>query len=144
MRSRMAWAIFVLVLVLIGVALMRFNLTALHEPGPAETRLANLSKRYFIHRASRPEFLRAPRTPKQALKEAVHTTDSIAAYVMRTMAAHKDRWGSGCTHAHPISRARRCRATPTRSCFGLSRMESASRECRLSVTSRPQIMFGIS
>ena len=52
MRSRMAWAIFVLVLVLIGVALMRFNLTALHEPGPAETRLANLSKRYFIHRAS--------------------------------------------------------------------------------------------
>ena len=53
MRSRMAWAIFVLVLVLIGVALMPFNLTALYEPGPTETRLANLSKRYFIHRASR-------------------------------------------------------------------------------------------
>ena len=35
MRSRMAWAIFVLVVVLIVIALMRFNLTALHEPGPA-------------------------------------------------------------------------------------------------------------
>jgi mono/diheme cytochrome c family protein len=35
------------------IALMRINLTALHEPGPAETRLANLSKRYLIYRASR-------------------------------------------------------------------------------------------
>jgi|SRR5581483_4121908 len=53
MRSRMAWAISVLVVVLIVIALMRFSLTALREPGPAETRLANLSKRYFIYRASR-------------------------------------------------------------------------------------------
>ena len=43
------------------------------------------------------ELLRAPKTPKQALKEAVHTTDSIAAYVMPTMVGHNDRWGSGCT-----------------------------------------------
>jgi mono/diheme cytochrome c family protein len=53
MRQRILWAIVVLVVVLIGIAVMRFNLTALHEPGPAETRLANLSKRYFIYRASR-------------------------------------------------------------------------------------------
>ena len=53
MRQRILWAIVVLAVVLIGIALMRFNLTALHEPGPAETRLANLSKHYFIHRASR-------------------------------------------------------------------------------------------
>jgi mono/diheme cytochrome c family protein len=53
MRSRTAWTIFVLVVVLIVIALMRFKLTALQEPGPAETRLANLSKRYFIYRASR-------------------------------------------------------------------------------------------
>src|SRR5438477_10032955 len=89
------------------------------------------------------KFLRAPRTPKQALKEAVHTMDSIAAYVMPTMAGHNDRRGGGCTHAHPISRASRCRGTPTRSCFGLSRMESAAPECRLSVTARLQLMFGI-
>ena len=50
----------------------------------------------------------------------------------------------GCTRAHPISRASRCRATQTRSCFGLFRMESVSPECRLSVASRPQIMCGIS
>ena len=53
MRSRLVWAIVVLAGVLIGIALMRFNLTALHEPGPNETRLANVSKRYFIYRASR-------------------------------------------------------------------------------------------
>ena len=44
MRSRMAWAIFLFVVVLIVIALMSFNLTALHEPGPVETRVANLSK----------------------------------------------------------------------------------------------------
>ena len=48
------------------------------------------------------------------------------------------------TLAHPISPASRCGATPTRSCFGSSRMESASPECRLSVASRHRIMFGIS
>jgi len=53
MRQRILWAIVVLVVVLIGIAVMRFNLTALHEPGRDETRLANLSKRYFIYRASR-------------------------------------------------------------------------------------------
>jgi len=53
MRQRILWAIVMLAVVLMGIALMRFNLTALHEPGPSETRLANLSKRYFIYRASR-------------------------------------------------------------------------------------------
>ena len=52
MRLRILWAIVVLAAVLIGIALMRFNLTALHPPGPVETRLANLSKRFFIYRAS--------------------------------------------------------------------------------------------
>ena len=53
MRLRILSAIVVLVLVLIGIGLVRFNLTALPEPGPRETRLADLSKRYFIYRASR-------------------------------------------------------------------------------------------
>ena len=53
MRSRMAWAISVLVVVLIMIELKRFNLTARREPGPTEARLANLAKRYFIDRASR-------------------------------------------------------------------------------------------
>ena len=53
MRSRMAWAISVLVVVLIMIELKRFNLTARREPGPTETCLANLAKRYFIDHASR-------------------------------------------------------------------------------------------
>ncbi len=68
----------------------------------------------------------------------------IAASVIPTMAGHNDRRGSGCTHAHPISQASRFRATPTRSFFGSSRMESASPGCRLSVKSRLRITFGIS
>jgi mono/diheme cytochrome c family protein len=68
MRSRMAGAIFVLVLVLIVIALMRFNLTALHEPGRAETRLATSSKRYFIYRASRHGIPPRPQDTKASIE----------------------------------------------------------------------------
>ena len=64
----MAWTIFVLVVVLIVIALMRFNLTALHEPGRAETRLANLSKRYFIYRASRHGIPPRPQDTKASIE----------------------------------------------------------------------------
>ena len=68
MRQRILWAIVVLVVVLIGIAVMRFNLTALHEPGPAETRLANLSKRYFIYRASRHGIPPRPQDTKASIE----------------------------------------------------------------------------
>jgi mono/diheme cytochrome c family protein len=68
MRSRMAWAISVLVVVLIVIALMRFNLTAQREPGPAETRLANLSKRYFIYRARRHGIPPRPQDTKASIE----------------------------------------------------------------------------
>jgi mono/diheme cytochrome c family protein len=68
MQSRMACTIFVLVVVLIVIALMRFNLTALHEPGRAETRLANLSKRYFIYRASRQGIPPRPQDTKASIE----------------------------------------------------------------------------
>ena len=53
MQSRMAWTIFVLVVVLIVIALMRFSMTALRDPGRRETRVSNLAKRFFIRNASR-------------------------------------------------------------------------------------------
>ena len=68
MRQRIVWAIVVLAVVLIGMALMRFNLTALHEPGPTETRLANLSKRYFIYRASRHGIPPRPQDTKASIE----------------------------------------------------------------------------
>jgi mono/diheme cytochrome c family protein len=52
MRFRILWMIAVVLVVLIGVALARFDLAALHEPGPVETSLANLPKHFFIYRAS--------------------------------------------------------------------------------------------
>jgi mono/diheme cytochrome c family protein len=64
----MAWAISVLVVVLIVIALMRFNLTAQREPGAAETRLANLSKRYFIYRASRHGIPPRPQDTKASIE----------------------------------------------------------------------------
>jgi mono/diheme cytochrome c family protein len=68
MRPRMAGTISVLVMVLIVIALMRFNLTAQREPGPAETRLANLSKRYFIYRASRHGIPPRPQDTKASIE----------------------------------------------------------------------------
>jgi mono/diheme cytochrome c family protein len=68
MRSRMAWAILVLVVVLIVISLMRFNLTALHQPGPTETRLANLSTRYLIYRASRHGIPPRPQDTKASIE----------------------------------------------------------------------------
>jgi mono/diheme cytochrome c family protein len=68
MRSRMAWTILVLVVVLIVISLMRFNLTALHPPGPTETRLANLSTRYLIYRASRHGIPPRPQDTKASIE----------------------------------------------------------------------------
>ena len=52
MGSRIAWAIVVLAVVLIAIASIRFNLSALPEPGPFETSVSNRGKRFFVHRAS--------------------------------------------------------------------------------------------
>jgi mono/diheme cytochrome c family protein len=64
MRSRLAWTIFVLVavtvVVMIVIAVMRFNLTALAEPGAVETRTATLAKDFVIRRASRRGIPRRP------------------------------------------------------------------------------------
>ena len=53
MRLRIVWAVIGLVTVLIVIALMRFNLSALRDPGPVETALSNRAKRFFISQASR-------------------------------------------------------------------------------------------
>jgi cbb3-type cytochrome c oxidase subunit III len=53
MRSRIEWTILVLGVVLILIVLIRFNLSALPEPGRLETRFSDLAKRFFIRRASR-------------------------------------------------------------------------------------------
>jgi mono/diheme cytochrome c family protein len=53
MRSRTAWTILVLAVVLVAIALMRFNVTALREPGRVETAVANWNLRFLVRRASR-------------------------------------------------------------------------------------------
>jgi mono/diheme cytochrome c family protein len=53
MRSRIVWAVvLVLAVALILIALVRFNLSALPEPGRLETRVITLAKRFLIERAS--------------------------------------------------------------------------------------------
>lgn len=53
MRSRIAWTVLILAAVLILIALMRFNVAALQEPGPVETVVSNRAKLFFVYRASR-------------------------------------------------------------------------------------------
>ena len=53
MRSRITWTMVASGVLLIGVGLMHFSLTALQEPGPLETRIANLTKHSAILLASR-------------------------------------------------------------------------------------------
>jgi mono/diheme cytochrome c family protein len=53
MRSRITWTALAFGVVLIGIRLTHFSLTALKEPSPLETRLANLAKHSVIHLASR-------------------------------------------------------------------------------------------
>ena len=67
MRSRIAWTILVLAVVLIVIALMGFNLKALPEPGHFETRVANLAKRFVIRRASRQEIPPRPLDTKASV-----------------------------------------------------------------------------
>jgi hypothetical protein len=53
MRSRIIWTTVLFGVVLIGIGLMHFSLTALQQPGPLETRIANLAKHSAIHLAGR-------------------------------------------------------------------------------------------
>jgi mono/diheme cytochrome c family protein len=52
MRSRIIWTMLASGVVLIGVGMMQFRLTALQEPGPLETRITNQAKHFTIRRAS--------------------------------------------------------------------------------------------
>ena len=53
MRSRIIWTMFAFGVLLIGMGLKGLSLTALQQPGPLETRVANLVKHAVIRRASR-------------------------------------------------------------------------------------------
>jgi hypothetical protein len=53
MRSRIIWTMVASGVVLIGIGLMHFSVSALAEPGPLETRIANLGKDSVIRLASR-------------------------------------------------------------------------------------------
>jgi mono/diheme cytochrome c family protein len=53
MRVRIAWTVLTLVVLVIVIALTRFNLSALQAPGSVETALSNRAKRFLIGHASR-------------------------------------------------------------------------------------------
>ena len=53
MRSRIIWTMFVSGVVLIGIGMMHFSLTALQQPGRLGTRIANVAKHVVIRLASR-------------------------------------------------------------------------------------------
>jgi mono/diheme cytochrome c family protein len=60
MRSRIAWTIVALVVVVLVAPLLSFDLTALNDPGRAEKFIANRATRFLIHRASQPRLRPRP------------------------------------------------------------------------------------
>jgi mono/diheme cytochrome c family protein len=69
MRSRIVWTILGVVVLLIVIAIMRFNLTALNDPGRLETRVANFSTRVLISHASRQRIPARPKDINASLDE---------------------------------------------------------------------------
>jgi mono/diheme cytochrome c family protein len=69
MRSRTAWTILVLVVVVtvMVIALKRFNLSALQEPGRLEAVVANRATRSLIRRASRQAMPPRPQDTKTSI-----------------------------------------------------------------------------
>jgi hypothetical protein len=144
MRWRVTWTLVVSGVVLIGIGLMHFRLTALEDPGPLETRIANLAKHSVIRLASRHGIPPPPvnTRAKPVLKQEVHISAWIAAYATASTVGPKRHRDSGCTHVPQISPVSECRAIPIRSCFGPSTTASDSQGCRASANLRRRIAFG--
>jgi hypothetical protein len=117
MRSRIFWTIVASGVVLIGIGLMHFSLTALQEPGPLETRIANLAKHSAIRLPAATEFPRRQLTKEAASKQEVHISAWIAASATGSTAGPKHHRDSGCTHVPQISPVSECRAIPNRELF---------------------------
>jgi mono/diheme cytochrome c family protein len=71
MRSRIAWTIVLLVVVLIVTALTHFNLTALQEPSGLETRISHRATRFLIGRASRQGIPERPPATKAGVDNGI-------------------------------------------------------------------------
>ena len=143
MRSRITWTMVASGVLLIGVGLMHFSLTALQEPGPLETRIANLTKHSAILLASRHGVPPRPLDTKASseLGGAHYGLDcGICHGVDGRLKRHLD---SGCTHVRRISPVSKCRAIPISSCFGSSTTGSNSQGCRASANLRRRITFGV-
>jgi hypothetical protein len=117
MRSRIIWTIVASGVVLIGIGLMHFSLTALQEPSPLETRIANLAKHSVIRLPAATEFPRRQLTKEAASKQEVHISAWIAASAAGSTAGPKHHRDSGCTHVPQISPVTECRAIPIRELF---------------------------
>jgi len=141
MRSRVTWTMVVSGVVLIGIGLMHFSLTALQEPGALETRIANLAKHSVIRLASRHGIPPPPQEPVS--KQGVHISAWIAAYATASTVGPKRHRDSGCTHVPQISPVGECRAIRIRRCFGSSTTASDPQGCRASANLRHRTTFGV-
>jgi hypothetical protein len=92
--------------VLIGIGLMHFSLTALQEPGPLETRIANLAKHSVIRLASRHGIPRRRLTQEPVSKAEVQISAWIAAYATGSTAGPKRHRDNGCIRAADLTSKR--------------------------------------
>ena len=66
--ARVIWTIILIAVVVLLVAVTEFNLSALQDPGPLETRVGNRAKSFLIHRASRYAISPVPPEPKVSVE----------------------------------------------------------------------------
>ena len=143
MRSRIIWTMVASGAVLIGIGLMHFSLTALQEPGPLETRIANLAKHSVFRLASR-HGIPPPPVDTRAIVEAGGTHFGLDCSICHGV----DGRGKTPSGQWMYPRAadlisRRVQTTPIGSYFGSSRTASGSQECQPSARWRQRITFGV-
>src|SRR5215470_16209447 len=132
MRSRIIWTMFMSGVVLIAIGMMNFSLTTLQQPGPLETRIANLAKHVVIRLASR-HGIPAPPVNIRASIEAGGAYYGLDCGICHGVDGRSQTpSGQWMYHAPRISPVSEYRATPIKNCFGSSTMASGSRECLVS------------
>ncbi len=141
MRSRVTWTMVVCGVVLIGIGLMHFSLTALQEPGALERRIANLAKHSVIRLASRHGI---PPPPPRASVEAGGTHFGLDCGICHGVDGRAQTPSGQWMYPRAADlTSKRVRAIGIRRCFGSSTMAPDPQGCRASANLRHRITFGV-
>jgi hypothetical protein len=143
MRSRVTWTMVVSGVVLIGIGLMHFSLTALQEPGALETRMANLAKHSVIRLASR-HGIPPPPVNTGASVEAGGTHFGLDCGICHGVDGRAQTPSGQWMYPRAADlTSKRVQSYSDQELFGSSTTASDSQGCQASGKSRHRIRFGV-